>query len=450
MPDTHLPKDFWDVKNKGNLRYNDAISPEDERYADLNRGRGPRVFDSLFRQLGMDKYGNPKLVDVENSQYILFCGHRGCGKSTELKRIANILKRPDAYFVVECNIVEDLDPNNIEYVDILFLAAQRLADVLSESGIEVDNQHMKDLKDFFNERVISNLKSKDFSTGISVGGKALTGFPLVASIFGQFTAAFKFNSTYKEEVRTIVKNHFSLFKTIFNRMLNEIKENIKRCNRGKNLLIIIDGTDRLTRDACDQIFINNASQLKQIDTNFIYTVPIHIVYEDHQVANFYDKVFVLPMVIIEDHNAVERDKKGWSAMKEMISKRVPDELFDSEETINRVIEMSGGHPRELLHILQEAFNSSDTDLFDRDAVERALETIKADYMCFLDAADYKRLARLAIDDDKESDEQMKRLLFNSAALEYNSYWRMVNPIIRETIEYQKAYEREKEQSKADK
>jgi len=450
MPDTHLPKDFWDVKNKGNLRYNDAISPEDERYADLNSGRGPKVFDSLFKQLGLDKDGNPKLVDVETSQYILFCGHRGCGKSTELKRIAHILKKPDAYFVVECNIVEDLDPNNIEYVDILFLAAQRLADVLSDSNIEVGNQHMEDLKAFFNERIISSLKSKDFSTGISAGGNAKTGFALVASIFGQFTAAFKYNSTHKEEVRTIVKNHFSLFKTIFNRMLEEIKENIKRSNRGKNLIIIIDGTDRLTREDCDRIFINNASQLTQIETNFIYTVPIHIVYEDRQVANFYDKVFVLPMVIIEDHNTGKRDKEGWSAMEDMIRKRIPDELFDSSITIKRAIEMSGGHPRELLHILQEAFNSSDTDLFDRDAVELALDTIKADYMRFLDAEDYSRLARLEIEDDKESDDRMKRLLFNSAALEYNSYWRMVNPIVRETKEYKKAYEREKEQSKAGK
>ncbi|MCP4134162.1 MAG: hypothetical protein GY754_24530 [bacterium] len=53
-----------------------------------------------------------------------------CGKSTELNRIAGYLNRPDGYFVVECNIIEDLNINNIKYIDILFLAAQKLAESL--------------------------------------------------------------------------------------------------------------------------------------------------------------------------------------------------------------------------------------------------------------------------------------------------------------------------------
>ncbi len=40
MKGTYGPKDFWQVKKEGNLKFNDAITPDDPRYVDLNNGRG--------------------------------------------------------------------------------------------------------------------------------------------------------------------------------------------------------------------------------------------------------------------------------------------------------------------------------------------------------------------------------------------------------------------------
>ncbi|MCU0288065.1 MAG: hypothetical protein MUF15_16930, partial [Acidobacteria bacterium] len=225
MEYTYGPKNFWQVKSMGNLKFDLALKPGDERYVDLNKARGEKVFNRLLKPLGFDHDFTPKSIERDENHYILFCGHRGCGKSTEIKRIAQKLHRPDGYFVVYCDIELDLDPNNIEYIDILFLVAQKIAETLDAAGISIDNRHIEDLRDFFRERIIKNLKQKDLEASINAGLKSKFGFEFISSIFASLTTAIKSNTTYIEEVRLQVKNQFSVFKTIFNRMLHEIKEN---------------------------------------------------------------------------------------------------------------------------------------------------------------------------------------------------------------------------------
>jgi len=437
MNGNYGPNDFWQVKGAGNLEINESISTDDPRYVDLNKGRGDNVFNRLLRPLGFDNDCVPTLIDPSKNHYILFCGHRGCGKSTELNGLVKIFHRPDGYFVVYCNIMEDLNANNIDYVDILFLAAQKLAEKLGDEKVKIDNKHIKNLKDFFDERVITQIKSKDIETSIKAGVKAKAGFDFIGSIFGHFTTGFKDNATYKEEVRSSIKNNFSLFKTIFNRMLDEIKQKIVKTKKGKSLLIIFDGIDKIKKELCDQIFINNASQLIQIETSFIYTVPINLFYEGRQINNYF-QTYTLPMVILKRKDSIKPNKDGLEAMKDMLFRRVHPDLFDSGKTVNRIIKMSGGHPRELLHILQETFNVSDTKMFDADSVEKGIDILKAGYVRILGEKDYERLVRLAKTGDKESDDIMTNLLYNSVVLEYNDYWREVNPIVSESEDYKKA------------
>ncbi len=437
MTSEYGPKDFWQVKREGNLRFNDALKPGDKRYVELNEARGKNVFNRLLKPLGFDNHFKPKLIEEDANHYILFCGHRGCGKSTELNIISEKLHRKDGYFVVQCNIVDDLDINNIEYVEILFLVAQKIVQKIDDKGISISKKHIEDLDDFFKERIIKQIKQKDFEASVKTGIQAKLSLKLIGGFFASFTQAFKSGSTYKEEILKLVKNQFSFFKTVFNRMLAEIRQKLRQENLGKNLLVIIDGTDRLTRADCDQIFINHASQLTQLETNFIYTVPIHLVYESTHLKDFYEAPFVLPNVILEDET--KGKKIGWQAMKDLIYRRIHPDLFDSETTVDYIIKMSGGHIRELIHILQEAFNTSTTERFTRETVNEGIERLKADYMRILKAEDYQRLVKLEKENDKESDDIMKNLLFNSVVLEYNDYWRKINPIVREAESFKRFF-----------
>ncbi len=79
------PKDIWDVSNT-NLKYQEPLDAKDPRYVETEAGRGNVSFNRIYRPLGVEKGQVMKRPSQES--YTVFCGHRGCGKSTELKRLA--------------------------------------------------------------------------------------------------------------------------------------------------------------------------------------------------------------------------------------------------------------------------------------------------------------------------------------------------------------------------
>ncbi|MFN3929527.1 MAG: hypothetical protein ACK4OK_07835 [Thermoflexus sp.] len=55
---------------------------------------------------------------------ILFSGHRGSGKSTELNRLAGLLK--GRFFIVHFSVLEILNLTDLTYVDLILAIALRL------------------------------------------------------------------------------------------------------------------------------------------------------------------------------------------------------------------------------------------------------------------------------------------------------------------------------------
>jgi hypothetical protein len=55
-----------------------------------------------------------------------FSGHRGCGKSTELNRLAADEEINQKFFVVKYSVKDVCDVNNLDYVDVLFSIGAQL------------------------------------------------------------------------------------------------------------------------------------------------------------------------------------------------------------------------------------------------------------------------------------------------------------------------------------
>ncbi|MCX6581216.1 MAG: hypothetical protein NT166_13650 [Candidatus Aminicenantes bacterium] len=84
------PQDMWEVN--ANLNFDLPLAEDDPRYVDSEKGRGKFSYNEMYRTLGIDvKQG--ELRAPREKSYNLFCGHRGCGKSTELRRLAMDYRR---------------------------------------------------------------------------------------------------------------------------------------------------------------------------------------------------------------------------------------------------------------------------------------------------------------------------------------------------------------------
>ena len=161
------PADIWEVN--ASLQLDEALEGEDDpRWVDTQSARGENRLRQLRLALGMSER---QLKGPRERGYYLFCGHRGSGKSTELRRIRNDLDAPDAYCVVFADAAQELDVNNLRYQDVLLHLAGKLMERLEKDGVIMEQVHLQRLQAWFLERVESRVKTEDFTQEIRAGWK---------------------------------------------------------------------------------------------------------------------------------------------------------------------------------------------------------------------------------------------------------------------------------------
>ncbi len=433
------PDDLWEVNRR--LQLDEPLDgPNDGRWVDTEAARGAYSHRPLYRVLGVQETTEalrPQLKASPDRGYYLFCGHRGCGKSTELRRIRQHLHQPDLYYVVFADAAGDLDPNNLRYQDILLHLAAKLTGQLETSGIDIDPVYVQRLERWFADRVEVQEETREFAQQAKAGAQVRTGLPLVGKLFAEISNAFKTNSSYKEILRQTLQNHFTDFAEAFNHLIEAADEAVRQAGSGRRILFIVDGTDRLRESDARAFFIADGHQLQQVRGLFVYCAPIHLIYEGNTIEQDFNGVFKLPMIKIENVDGTS-NQAGCDAMRSMLYLRASEKLFD-DGVADVLVEYSGGHPRDLLRLLQHAFTHSESDRFDNDSAHRAVREAASALQRILQADDYTLLAQIdASATPLPQTERTRHLLYNLALLEYNDYFWLSHPAIRTTDAYRKA------------
>lgn len=436
------PRDMWEVN--ASLEFNEPLESNDPRYVETEPGRGKFSFHGLYSDLGID-FSGPRLHNPPERTYHLFCGHRGCGKSTELRQVSHFLHQDELYYVISIDSVAELDNNNLRYPDVLLALAQRLLESLQGNNIELPEIHLKNLKSYFIQRVLKDERLKEFSSEVNADLKSKFGIPFLVELAAKLTNKIKTSATYIEEIREVVQNSFTQFVNAFHQLINAAENALKAIGKSGKLIFIVDGTDQLQEADSHRFFITEVKQLQQIKANFIYSAPIHLLYEDNKVKQNFNH-FILPMIKIAQKIAQKDPKdpeikyepfdEGYRVLRDLIYNRMDPQLFESETLVDELIENSGGNPRDLLRMIRYAIRSSDKKQFKREDIDEAIHNLAMEYRMILNADDYKILYEI---DQSEgiykNSKRVRELLFDLAILQYNNYWWRSHPIIRQLEEY---------------
>ncbi|MDX8399950.1 MAG: hypothetical protein R8K20_06850, partial [Gallionellaceae bacterium] len=366
-PKYQPPSDIWEVNQQ--LHFDEPLEVDDPRFVQTEAGRGDFSFSRILRWLGIKPGDSPdqwELRKAPTNQYAVFCGHRGCGKSTELRRLGRNLHRPDLFFVVQLDVVKQLDPHDLQYPELLLALAQALCNALEKENVQIDAALLSNMQSWFHERIEMRSETQTLAAEIKTGVKAELGIPFLAKMFAGLTTSFKNNSTYKQDLRAIVKNSYSQFADALGQLLLAAEVAAEKRGLGHALLFIIDGTDRLSEQDSRRLFIDDVYQLQQIRSNFIYCAPIQMIYEGNQVRQSFEH-FILPMIKLTDKSGQTVNETGYAVLRELVSLRAASSLFDNRDTIDYLICHSGGSPRELMRLLSYAFQFCESDQFDRVA-----------------------------------------------------------------------------------
>ena len=424
--DYQPPSHLLEVLQK--IEYEEALSDQDPRYVDSQEARGSeKTFTRLARKFGWDPASNAFFAPYE--KHILFFGHIGIGKTTELRRYAVQLNASRRFFVVEVDVLAKLDRNNLQYTEVLMAMAETLLERLHGDGFDLGAEALEPLQRWFGNVVETQTTTKELSAELKTVAEGGGGIPGLIKLLATFTAAFKTGSSQKSEWRREIRNDFTSLALAFNTLIRLAEAQLARQGRAEQLLFLIDGTDKLRGEDTQQFFVQDAEQLLAIKTLVIYTAPLHLKY-DGRLGGKLDADIVLPMMKLYERDG-GRFEAGWKTMRRLLLLRADRCLFASDAEVDRLVEFSGGHPRELLRLLKLCCELAE-DRIDASVVQTAIEKLAADYRYFLKPADYALLKTIDSNPvDGGNDEQAQELLHRLALLQYNDgTWRRSHPVVR--------------------
>jgi hypothetical protein len=424
--DYQPPSHLLEVLQK--IEYEEALSDQDPRYVDSQEARGSeKTFTRLARKFGWDPASNVFFAPYE--KHILFFGHIGIGKTTELRRYAVLLNASRRFYVVEVDVLAKLDRNNLQYTEVLMAMAETLLERLHGDGFDLGAEALEPLQRWFGNVVETQATTKELSAELKTVAEGGGGIPGLIKLLATFTAAFKTGSSQKSEWRREIRNDFTTLAQAFNTLIRRAEAHLVREARAERLLFLIDGTDKMRGEDTQQFFVQDAEQLLAIATLVIYTAPLHLKY-DGRLGGKLDADIVLPMMKLYERDG-GRFEAGWRTMRRLLLLRAHRCLFTSDAEVDRLVEFSGGHPRELLRLLKLCCELAE-DRIEASVVQTAIEKLAADYRYFLKPADYVLLKTIDRNPaDGGNDEQAQQLLHRLALLQYNDgTWRRSHPVVR--------------------
>ncbi|WP_374244040.1 hypothetical protein [Zoogloea sp.] len=425
------------------LDFDEAIEPSDPRFVDTDVARGATDLRSrLLTKFGLSLATGEFFPTL--GRHVLLFGPIGCGKSTELMRLRAQLR--DAgnpaggkLYPILFNVRGEIDINNLEYADLFLSLAHAVMSELDRLQLRVDDAHIAGLKRWFSEHVLTQEAVKELAAQIGTEAEAGGGWPLLLKLTARFSAVFKNSSTYKDTMREVVRKTFTEFAVAFNHFIRAAEQAIQAAGKGQRLLLLVDGTDKIPLKQAQSLFLEDTEQLLGIQALVLYTAPITLKY----VGTTHSKLnseLVLPIVKLASRDG-QRFDPGWQAMHDLLDRRIDPAAFASPDLRDRLIEMSGGHPRELLRLLALACESAEGATIESATVDRAIELLAADYRYWLSPEDYTRLAEVDASNGLHvgNDERTRNLLWRLALLQYNDgSWRRSNPVVRELEGYRRA------------
>jgi hypothetical protein len=424
--DYQPPSHLLEVLQK--IEYEEALPDGDPRYVDSREARGSeKTFTRLARKFGWDPASNAFFAPYE--KHILFFGHIGIGKTTELRRYALQLNASRRFYVVEVDVLAKLDRNNLQYTEVLMAMAETLLERLHGDGFVLGAEALEPLQRWFGNVVETQTTTKELSAELKTVAEGGGGIPGLIKLLATFTAAFKTGSSQKSEWRREIRNDFTTLAQAFNTLIRRAEAQLEREARAERLLFLIDGTDKMRGEDTQQFFVQDAEQLLAIETLVIYTAPLHLKY-DGRLGGKLDADIVLPMMKLYERDG-GRFEAGWRTMRRLLLLRADRCLFASDAEVDRLVEFSGGHPRELLRLLKLCCELAE-DRIDASVVQTAIQKLAADYRYFLKPADYVLLKTIDSNHaDAGNDEQAQELLHRLALLQYNDgTWRRSHPVVR--------------------
>jgi|GEM_PF-666270 len=373
-----------------------------------------------------------KLSSLPNDyKKILFIGHRGTGKTQELRRLHNELDHPERYFSILIEIEQDLEVARLKAEDFFILLVLKLIREMSTRGMDNITQVFDSLlEDWLKDKEVTEEIMQKAGVSVSAGVGSND-----KNVLAQLVSFLKIDFNIKGElaresktttvIREKINKDFLSFVSKFNVALQAVRKEIQARKKGQDILFIIDGTEKAPAQLYEDLFQKNGHIFREINANIITTAPIDAFYrlKDRLNLDFFERVD-LPMIYLDS----EEKKKN---MSQIICKRIEADLFFETPALDYLVEMSGGCLRQLLRLANQVIFRTRGKKASLAAVQNTLG-IEARRMYEQLNANQKDILRNKTWGENWAHNDESEMLFALVLLKYNGHAE-INPILREEM-----------------
>jgi hypothetical protein len=297
----------------------------------------------------------------------LLSGYRGAGKSTELRRLRQLLLEEDGkYAVVLLDIEDYLDLYTpIDITTFLLALCGAVGEKLRTEKLVGGNL----LRAGVGARLWNFLKSEVELGELSVGASAgADGGVVEASFEASAQLELKTNPLFRQRVQEELAKSLGKFTTEVNGFFAECANAVHEQSPGTELVILADSiehargtneTEAKVYEAVERLFADHADKLQLPGVHLVYTVPPWLRIRRPNIGSPYSGagLYTLPAQKVRTYRNGELHgqpfEPGLLRLINLVARRGEwQRLLGTEEALGELILATGGHLRDLIRLLQ--------------------------------------------------------------------------------------------------
>lgn len=369
----------------------------------------------------------------------LLSGHPGCGKSTELRRLKNVLEeRECSVFLIDMLGYMNMS-TPVEVTDFFLSLVGAIAEAVGrkyERDLLVEGYFTR-FKNFLHTRVTVD------EIGLEAG-------------FSSVTASLKNDPTFRQAVQERLRGHLTALLREAHDFIAGVVDSIRRWEEDvdRKVVLLVDSLEKIrgvgagataVHDSVRNLFYTHADSLR-LPLHVIYTLPPYLIpLAPGMGAQLGTGFYTIPSLHVFHKEARDPDPEGIEIMRTILDKRFAswNEVFSGEQ-VQRLAVSSGGDLREYLYLLSfcliEAGANRRALPLGNDVIEAAENFVRRSMLPISDI-DKEWLRRIAQTHEAnfpsiEDLPSLARLFDTKLVLNYRNGndWYDVHPLLRTVID----------------
>lgn len=282
----------------------------------------------------------------------LLSGFRGTGKSTELRRLRQVLAAR-GFKVVLCDMSQYLNLTTAADVsDFLVSAAGALSDQLAEDP------------DLLGADLAARSYWRRFADFLTRTNVDLGWLPLGGKATGGLRADLKENPTFRQQLQAEMKGHVSALVADVRAFVADCLTALRKKHGDETQLVVLfDSIEQIRGtsanasevfESIERLFFGHRDKLRFADVHVVYTVPPWLKIRVPGIGNLYDGACLLPCVKVREVDGTP-SAAGLEALTKIVASRGDwKRLFGEDKALlERLLLQTGGYLRDLFRGLKE-------------------------------------------------------------------------------------------------